>query len=179
MVVTLIGYRGTGKSAVARPLAARLDWEAVDADAEIERRAGKSIAAMFSEEGEAAFRALERRVVHELLQRDGLVLATGGGAILDPDTRRELRQAGPVVWLTASVDTILTRLAADDTTGGRRPNLTTSGGRDEVAQLLCQREPLYRQTADVIVDTEGRPLATVIEEVFTALGPLLQQGAVE
>ena len=167
--IFLIGYRGTGKSTVARELAVRLEWDGVDADVLIEKRAGKSIAAMFAEEGEAAFRDLESQVVRELAERPRTVVALGGGAVLRQENRRAIQAAGPVVWLTASVESILERLAADETTAGRRPNLTAAGGRAEIESLLAERTPLYRDCATLIVDTEGKTAAQVADEIKAAL----------
>src|SRR5690606_4558018 len=114
MVITLIGYRGTGKSTVAVALAARLRWAAVDADDQIEALAGKTIQRIFADDGEAEFRRLERETMQRLLsEADRLVIAAGGGAILDEQTRRHMQQAGPVVWLTAPVETILARISKD------------------------------------------------------------------
>lgn len=178
MVITLIGYRGTGKSTVATALAAHLRWTGVDADEQIEALAGKSIQRIFAEDGEAEFRRLERETMQHLLSEgDRLVIAAGGGAILDEQTREDMKQAGPVVWLTAPVDTILVRISGDETTASRRPNLTAQGGRDEVEQLLAQREPLYRQTASLIVDTEGRTIEQIASEILAGLPPHLQEGA--
>ena len=122
---------------MARELARRLGCDWVDADDEIERRAGKTIAPIFAEDGEAAFRDLEATVVGELCRRRRAVIALGGGAVLREANRQAIRAAGPVVWLTASVDTILERLAADESTASRRPNLTTAGGRTEVERVLA------------------------------------------
>ena len=96
MIVTLIGYRGTGKTSVAPPLAARLGFDVIDADAEIERRAGRTIRAIFADEGEAGFRARERDVMAEYLAKSRLVIAAGGGAVLNADTRTAMQQARPV-----------------------------------------------------------------------------------
>lgn len=153
-MLILIGYRGTGKTTLAKPLAARLDWTAVDADVELERRAGRTIRQIFDEGGESEFRRLERETLVELLGRERLVIAAGGGAIIDADTRRDFKAAGPVVWLKASVATIEQRLYGDATTEQRRPNLTSSGGRQEIEQLLTQREPLYRECATLEVSTD-------------------------
>ncbi len=154
MNITLIGYRGTGKSTVAIPLAKRLGWQAVDADAELERNAGRSIRQIFETDGEGEFRRLERETLVDLLGRENLVIAAGGGAVLNPQTRADFKAAGPVVWLRASVETIELRLAEDVTTASRRPNLTKSGGREEIERLLAIREPLYRETATLIIDTD-------------------------
>jgi len=169
MIVTLIGYRGTGKTSVAPRLAERWGWEWIDADVELERHAGRTIHQIFVADGEAEFRRLERAVVQDLLQHDRLVLASGGGAILNTDTRRDFRAAGPVVWLHADVETIARRIAEDKTTSARRPNLTALGGVDEIRAVLAAREPLYRETATVIVETMDKPVEAVVEEIVAAL----------
>ena len=169
MFITLIGYRGTGKTTVAQRLALRLGCQWRDADVEIELRAGKSIAAIFADEGEPVFRDLEAELIAELAARPRLVLAAGGGAVLRERTRRRLAAAGPVVWLTASAETIQARISADDTTAGRRPNLTAAGGIAEIRRLLAEREPVYRQCASLAVDTEGKSPAAVAEEILAQL----------
>lgn len=169
MILTLIGYRATGKTTLAQPLAKRLGWSWVDADVELERRAGRTIREIFDAGGEPEFRRLERSTLADLLGRDRLVLAAGGGAVLDPETRRDFKLAGPAVWLKASVDTIEQRLYGDATTLERRPNLTTAGGREEIERLLEQREPIYRDVADLIVQTDepfpGDSNAPTIEQM--------------
>jgi shikimate kinase len=167
--IFLIGYRGTGKSAAAREIAHRLNLDWYDADDEIERRARKSIAAIFAEEGESAFRDLEAEVVDELSRRHRTVIALGGGAVLRDANRRAIRAAGPVVWLTASVDTILQRLADDEATASHRPNLTNSGGRSEVESVLAARTPIYRECATLVVDTERKTVAEVADEIVASL----------
>ena len=154
MILTLIGYRATGKSTLAKPLAARLGWSWVDADVELEHRAGRTIREIFDTDGEPGFRRLERETLVDLLGQDRLVIAAGGGAILNPATRQDFKDAGPVVWLKASVDTIEQRLYRDETTAERRPNLTSSGGREEIERLLGQREPIYSDTATLTIQTD-------------------------
>jgi shikimate kinase len=161
MIIALIGYRGTGKSTVARELAQRLDWQWVDADEQLEARAGCSIAEIFAKEGEGAFRELESLLLVELLGRPDAVLATGGGVVLREENRQALERADLVVWLKATVETICRRMAEDTTTAARRPNLTTQGGAAEVARLLAEREPFYRQCAQFEVDTEGHSAAEI------------------
>jgi shikimate kinase len=154
MILTLIGYRATGKSTLAQPLAERLGWSWVDADVELERRAGRTIREIFDTDGEPEFRRLERETLVDLLSQDRLVIAAGGGAVLNPDTRQEFKDAGPVVWLKASVATIEARLYGDETTADRRPNLTSSGGREEIERLLNEREPIYSDTATLTIQTD-------------------------
>jgi shikimate kinase len=165
MILTLIGYRATGKTTLARLLAERLGWDWIDADAEIERRAGKSIARIFADDGEPAFRDIESAVIADLCRRDRLVLAAGGGAPLRPANRQAMRKAGKVVWLTARPETILARMTADATTAARRPNLTDRSPLDEIVDLLKKREPAYRESADWMVDTEGRTPEELAEEI--------------
>ena len=167
-LVFLIGYRGTGKSAVAELLAERLGWDAVDADALIEARAGQNIREIFQREGEAGFRAREAILLEELCGRSNLVIATGGGVILRDENREHLRKSGLSVWLTADASTIWQRLQTDVTTAQRRPNLTV-GGLPEVEELLRVREPLYRACADLTVDTVGRSPEDVADEVCRQL----------
>lgn len=173
MILTLIGYRATGKTTLARLLAERLDWEWIDADVEIERGAGKSIARIFAEEGEPAFRDRESEVIAALCRRDRLVLAAGGGAPLREENRAALRAAGKVVWLTARPETIHRRMTADATTAGRRPSLTDRGPLEEISHLLAVREPIYRQTADLTVDTENRPPEQLADEILRQLKGIL------
>ncbi|MFO0867659.1 MAG: shikimate kinase [Pirellulales bacterium] len=153
MNVYLIGYRGTGKTSVARLLATRLGWQCQDADTWLESREGRTIAEIFASQGEAVFRDLEAEVLQELIQRDHHVISLGGGVVLRAANREALR-GGRTVWLTASPATLAQRIAIDPTTGQRRPNLTSQGGLAEIEQLLQMREPLYRQCAQLIVDTE-------------------------
>ncbi len=170
MIVTLIGYRGSGKSAVARELAARLGWDWVDADAEIERAAGRTIREIFAVEGEAGFRRRERETLAGLLCRDRLVVAAGGGAILNGDTCRDMKAAGPVVWLQASIPVLAKRIADDPATAERRPNLA-GGGTEEIARLLAEREPLYRECASHTIFTDSLSVAEIAERIAVAVGP--------
>jgi len=169
MVITLIGYRGTGKSTVAEQLAARLNWEMVDSDDEIELRAGKSIQEIFAQDGEPHFRDLERGVLTELLHRDKIVVSAGGGAILDDLTRQRMRQAGPVVWLQASVATIEQRIGSDPSSSSRRPALQGSDAQSEVATILAQREPLYSDAATMFVLTDDRDVTAIVDEIVSQL----------
>lgn len=168
--VTLVGYRGTGKSTVAALLADRLGAAWWDADAVLEDRIGSSIAALVGSRGEAAFRDVETEVLRDTLPAFAGVLATGGGVVLRPENRRLLRERGrPVVWLTAPADVIRRRLAADPTTAARRPALHGGDPLDEVAAALHAREPLYREVADIVFDTATDPPAVVAERILAWL----------
>jgi shikimate kinase len=168
-MLSLIGYRGTGKSTVGMRLARRLKWDWIDTDNEVERRAGRTIKEIFATEGEPRFRQIERDVIVDLVQRNHLVVSTGGGAILNADSRRDLREAGPVVWLTAPVQTIASRILQDSTTAARRPNLTSQGGIAEIREVLTRREPLYRECATLVINTEGLKLTEVVAMVLEQL----------
>ena len=169
MNLVLIGYRGTGKTTIARHLGLSLGWSWLDADVELEFRAGKSISAIFADGGEEAFRDLETEVLAGLNELDRHVLALGGGAVLREQNRQMISKLGKVVWLKASPATILKRIALDASTAGRRPNLTTGGGRAEVEQLLAMRTPIYRECADLEVDTEGKTPAEIAAEMIDRL----------
>jgi shikimate kinase len=163
----LIGYRGTGKSTVGPLLAAALGWQFLDADEHVERLAGMTIAEIFAAEGEDGFRDLESAALAELCQGDGRVIATGGGVVLRPFNRELLSTAGYVAWLTAPPETVWQRTKSDPSTAARRPNLTT-GGIEEVANLMAARESLYRQTAHGTFPTAGRSPEGVAADILAA-----------
>ena len=166
--IFLIGYRCTGKTAVARLLAERLGWDWADSDNLVESRAGLSIRQIFDREGEAGFRDREAVALDELCRRQRHVIATGGGIVLREENRQKLRSAGRVVWLTASAPTIWRRLQEDPATANRRPTLTV-GGLPEIEEVLRAREPLYRGCADCDVSTEGRSLEEIVQDILGAL----------
>jgi shikimate kinase len=169
MNLVLIGYRATGKTTLARLLAEQLQWNWIDADVEIERRAGKSIARIFAEDGEPAFRDLEVQVIAELCRQDRLVLAAGGGAPLRAESRQAMRAGGTVVWLQARPETIQARMSGDATTLSRRPNLTDKNPLDEIVHLLARREPIYRESAHLAIDTEGKLPEQIVAEILRRL----------
>ena len=166
-LLILIGYRGTGKTTVGRLLATQLGWNFADADDLIETTAGRSIADIFATEGEAGFRDREAAAIRELCKRQRLVLATGGGVVLRPANRDLLRSAGFVVWLTASPETCWSRLQSDPTTSIRRPNLTATGGLEEIRGLLAFREPLYRELAHFVIGTDSPSPEAVATAILT------------
>jgi len=142
--VVLVGFMGSGKSSVGRLVARRLGYSFEDMDRRIEKRAGRRIAAIFRDLGEAAFRALELEEARALSLLRDRVVASGGGAFARPDTRAVLQEGALTVWLQCDLDTLLSRLPAD----GSRP---LAGNRDIMRTLLAEREPSYRR-ADVAVD---------------------------
>jgi shikimate kinase len=166
--IFLIGYRGTGKTAVARILAEKLRWDWADSDQLVESRAGLTIRQIFEREGEGGFREREAAVLDELCRRQKHVIATGGGIILREDNRQKLRSAGRVVWLTADAQTIWRRLQEDPATLNQRPALTV-GGMTEVEELLKAREPLYRDCAELTVSTEGCSPEEIVQDILDAL----------
>ena len=150
--VFLIGLMGSGKTTVGRALARKLDKRFVDSDHEIEARTGASVSLIFEIEGEASFRQREAEVIADLTALDDIVLATGGGAILSERNRALLAARGTVVYLRATVSSILQRTSHDKS----RPLLQTADPRRRVEQLMREREPLYSALADIVIDT-GRP----------------------
>lgn len=161
----LVGPMGAGKSAVGRQLARLTHLEFVDSDEEIESRTGVDIAFIFEKEGEAGFRKREGKVIDELSSREGIVMATGGGAVVDPDSRSRLGARGFVVYLYTSV-----RQQLDRTQRGRNRPMLDNGDKEKVLEeLLEQRDPMYREIADLIVDTDGRRVQTVAREIHEAL----------
>jgi len=176
MLLILIGYRATGKTTLAKLLAERLGCDWIDADVEIERRAGKSIARIFAEDGEPAFRDLEAEVIADLCRRDNLVLAAGGGAPMRRQSRRAMRENGTVIWLVAEPETILARMTGDASSAARRPSLTGRGPLEEIIHLLAAREPIYRRSAHLVVDTGGKTPERLADEILARLDSTNSQG---
>ena len=159
--LALVGFMGCGKSTVGRQVASELGFEFVDADTLIAERAGISITEIFSIEGEAAFRQLEREVIAALADRKKLVIATGGGAIVDPNNLTSLKQHALVICLWANAETIHKRTKHQS----HRPLLQKADPLLTIRQMLAEREPHYKQ-ADVMVNTEMRPLREVAAQVW-------------
>ena len=155
MLVTLIGYRATGKSTIGSALARSLDWNWCDSDDEVERRTGGTIAEIFATQGEPAFRDLEAQVIGELAGHPRTVLSVGGGAILREATRELLGREGLVFWLRACPATILDRMRQDELNDARRPRLTALPAAEEISQQLALRTPWYASLADACFDTES------------------------
>jgi len=145
--IVLVGPMGSGKSTVGRNLAYLLDKEFVDSDHELESRCGADIPWIFDIEGEQGFRRRETAVLEDLSSKENVVIATGGGAILEPRNRQILKKTGRVVYLTASLDVLFSRVMKDST----RPLLQVENPRQVYREIFHQREPLYRETAELIV----------------------------
>ncbi|MDH4083834.1 MAG: shikimate kinase [Nitrospira sp.] len=164
--VVLIGYRGTGKSAVGRILASRLDRTLLSTDTEIVRLAGQTIPEIVEQHGWESFRDLESQICQQLTGRQGLVVDTGGGIILRPQNVAVLKQVGTVFWLTASVETIATRIGGDT----QRPSLTVvKSFIDEIQEVLRERLPKYQSSADHVIETEGKSLRQVADDILARL----------
>ena len=156
---------GAGKTTVGRMLAKKLKAEFVDADHEIEARTGVPIPTIFEIEGEVGFRKRESQVIDDLTQRQGLVLATGGGAVLDPDNRSHLRQRGLVVYLYAQPEVLYERTRMDR----GRPLLQVEDRLAKLQQLFALRDPLYREAAHCVVEVGQTQASQVVRRILQAL----------
>jgi shikimate kinase len=162
--IVLVGLMGAGKSTVGRRLAGRLDLPFKDADAEIEAAAGMSVADIFAIHGEPSCREGERRVIARLLQEGPSVLATGGGAFMNPDTRSWIAQAGVSVWLKAEFDVLMRRVRKRS----NRPLLKNPDPEGSMRQLMAARQPFY-SLADVTVESRDIPHERVVDDTLNAL----------
>lgn len=163
--IFLVGLMGSGKTTIGRSLAKKLNLRFIDADQEIEARTGASIPLIFEIEGEASFRQREAEVIRDLTDQDGIVLATGGGAVLNDISRQLLRERGTVVYLRASVTSILQRTSHDK----NRPLLQTADPKSTIEELSRQRAPLYQEVAHITVET-GRPnVHSVVQNILVQL----------
>ncbi len=157
--IFLIGPMGSGKTTIGRHLAKSLEREFIDSDHEISRRTGADIPWIFDIEGEAGFRERERAVIDDLTQRQGIVLATGGGAILALENRKALASRGFTIYLTASIEQLFKRTAKDR----NRPLLQTEDPQARLEALMLIRDPLYREVADLVVDTDDRSIRATVQ----------------
>jgi len=167
--VVFIGFRATGKTTVGKMVAQFLRRKFVDTDVLIEERAGQSIAEIVKEEGWPGFRQREKETIKELTQEHDLVIAVGGGAVLDEENVRYLKQNGILIWLKASPETICNRLNQDKKTDSQRPSLTGKEVTAEIEEVLKQRLPIYQKVADIEIDTEKYSLEEIVKLVIKKL----------
>ena len=163
--IFLIGPMGAGKTTIGRQLARELKMPFYDSDRVIEERTGANIPLIFDLEGEEGFRKREARAIDDLSQRDGIVLATGGGAIVDPQNRSHLGARGFVIYLHTTVDQQLARTRK----GRERPLLDSDDPRTVLEELMAVRDPLYREIADLTIETDGRKVRAVANEILDRL----------
>ena len=168
--IFLIGPMGAGKSTIGRHLAELLNKDFRDSDQEIEKRTGASIPLIFEIEGEAGFRTRESSILDDLTRLSNMVLATGGGVVLSADNRKILRERGVVVYLHAPLETLLQRTRRDR----HRPLLQTADRRRTLEDILKAREPVYRQAADMVIETSHRSPVSVAREIARKLEALLK-----
>ena len=163
--IFLIGLMGAGKTTIGRQIANELSLEFFDSDHEIENRTGVTITHIFDIEGEAGFRKRETAMLDELTEKKGMVLATGGGAILKPENRQFLMSRGTTIYLYANIETLLERTSKDR----NRPLLQTEDPQEKLRELFEIRDPLYRETADIIIDTGKDSVRLAIKEILEKL----------
>jgi shikimate kinase len=163
-MIVLVGLMGAGKSAIGRRMAQRLGVPFIDADTEIEKAAGATISEIFARDGEAAFRLGERRVIARLLDGPIGVIATGGGAFMDPSTRERIRARGVSIWLKADLETLVERTGRRST----RPLLAQGDARETLTRLMAIRDPIYAE-ADLMVESRSGPVEMTVHQVLEAL----------
>jgi shikimate kinase len=162
--IALVGLMGVGKTTIGRRLAKRLERPFYDSDDEIELASGRTVAGYFRDHGEADFRNGERRVIERLLDKDAIILSTGGGAFIHPPTRDALQERAVTIWLKGDFETIMTRVSRKDT----RPLLKVADPRAKMRELMEERNPIYAK-ADVHVDIAGGPHLRTVNRVMKAL----------
>jgi len=164
--IILIGYRAVGKTTIGALLAERLGRRFVDLDVEVEAEAGETIAALVQRSGWPEFRRREKEVVRRSAALPGLVLATGGGVVLDPENIALLQASGRLIWLKASPTTIRARLRQEAAQVAARPGLTALGTLAEIDEVLAAREPLYKAAADLTLDVDKATPEELVQEIL-------------
>lgn len=169
--IFLVGLMGAGKTSVGRMLAKRMQKDFYDSDAEIERATGVKIPVIFDIEGESGFRAREEKIIEKLTAMQGIVLATGGGAVLSPANRTRLRNHGRVIYLRAAPEDLWRRTRRDR----NRPLLQTPNPLEKLKDLHAQRDPLYSEVADLVVDTGAQTVGNLTSHIQKLLADLDQR----
>ncbi len=169
MNLVLIGQRASGKTTVGRRLSGFLGKVFVDTDELIEACQGSSIAEIVRRHGWDYFRSVEKKVISEISGRDGLIIAAGGGAILEPENVQALKRNGFIIWLTAEVQILLQRMARDGHTIGQRPSLTGKGTLEELEEVIAQRKSFYEKVSEVRVDTSALDVDGVVSHLLSIL----------
>jgi len=175
MNIILIGYRGAGKTVVGKRLAERLQRRFVDTDDLIESKEGQIIDIVKSC-GWDYFRAMEKRMIEEISKEDNLVIALGGGAVLDPDNIINLERNGLIIWLKADRQTLLKRIDEDPGTNTRRPTLTGKGTLEELQEMISARESFYKRASEIQIDTSTLNVEAVVERVLAIFDEKLRIG---
>ncbi len=175
MNIVLIGYRCSGKTAVGKILARKLGRDFLDSDTLIEKEAGSSIQGFVSKKGWDLFRELEKTVIKKIAKKDNLVIATGGGIVMDEENVNNLKRNGCIVWLKANPDVIEDRMRKEQGSGRIRPSLTGSDPIEEIEHVLSLRTPLYEKAGDLMVDTSTYAPREVADLIMKGL-PLKLEG---
>jgi shikimate kinase len=168
MNIVIIGYRGSGKSTVGSRLAAHLQMKFVDTDDLIESKEGH-ISDIVKSKGWNHFRRLEKSVIEEISKEDHLIIAPGGGVVLDADNVNALKRNGLIIWLKADQQTLLKRIQKDQGSSTRRPTLTGKGTLEEIEETISEREPFYEKASEVQIDTSMMDVEAVVKDILTVL----------
>jgi len=181
MNIVLIGYRGSGKSTVGKNLAKRLDMRFVDTDHLIEECQGNQIAEIVKLHGWDGFRAMERKIISEISNNDRLVIAAGGGAVLEAENVRYLKENGFIIWLNGNINVLIQRMAKDLRTATGRPSLTGRGTLEELEEVIAYRRDFYEKASEVQVDTSALGVDEVVEQILAIFREksLYQNGRIE
>lgn len=175
MNIVLIGYRGSGKSAVGSRLAARLQMKFVDTDDLIESKEGH-ISDIVKSKGWDYFRRLEKSVIEEISKGNNLIIAPGGGAVLDADNVKVLKRNGLIIWLKADPQTLLKRIQKDQGSSTRRPTLTGKGTLEEIEQTISERKPFYEKASEIQIDTSKLDAEAVVERILAIVNDKVRMG---
>ena len=165
-IIYLTGYRATGKTSTGKALAEKLGILFIDADEELVRIEGRTVAEMVADKGWDYFRDRESEVLKQISSSESCVVATGGGVILRPENIDVMQKTGRVIWLKAGIETIAARMTGDVMTANQRPSLSGKGVIDEIRDVLEQRLPLYEKAAQLVIDTDGKNPEQVCDEIY-------------